>query len=325
MSCNKPLEAYRLLFRTTAEGKSIIRFRHGDVKNEPHETIELPCGKCQGCIDDYKVEWALRCVHEASIFSYNIFLTLTFNDQHLNEQRELDIRDWQLFMKRLRKRFSGIETVTDPQTGKKTRPIRYFHCGEYGPKNLRPHHHACLFNFRFTDALLFSEKGGVKLYVSPTLQELWQYQGFCTIGEVTPASAAYVAGYVQKKRQGNSHDYIRKVDPETGEVTFKQREFVSMSGKPGIGKYWYDRFALTDLYSKGYVTNNGFKQRIPRYYDRLLSKQDPELLKYIKKARMENVPKKSMKENERERKAREKNHIARANQAQRSYDGTENV
>ena len=51
------------------------------------------------------------------------FITLTFNDEELNKRANpssVDVRDFQLFMKRLRK---------------KHKKIRFFHCGEYGEKN----------------------------------------------------------------------------------------------------------------------------------------------------------------------------------------------
>ena len=71
----------------------------------------------------------MRCNHEASLYSVNSFVTLTYDDEHLPGDQCLDHRDFQLFMKRLRKRF----------------PSRFFMCGEYGGLNGRPHYHSILF------------------------------------------------------------------------------------------------------------------------------------------------------------------------------------
>ena len=92
--------------------------------------------------------------------------------------------NFQLFMKRLRK--------------KHKHKIRFFHCGEYGEKNQRPHYHALIYNHDFSDKRLFKERKNIKLYTSKELEELWPY-GFSTIGDVTFQSSAYVARYIMKK------------------------------------------------------------------------------------------------------------------------------
>ena len=119
----------------------------------------MPCGQCIGCRLERSRQWAIRCVHEASLWPDNCFVTLTFDDDNIISSGSLVKADFQKFMKRLRKRFG--------------KGVRYFHCGEYGDLLGRPHHHACLFNFSFPDRYLWSSSGGVNLYRSPTLEELW--------------------------------------------------------------------------------------------------------------------------------------------------------
>ena len=45
--------------------------------------IQVPCGQCYGCRLQYSREWANRCMLEASEYSSNFFLTLTYDDEHL--------------------------------------------------------------------------------------------------------------------------------------------------------------------------------------------------------------------------------------------------
>mgnify|MGYP003328902971 FL=1 len=83
--------------------------------------VTLPCGQCVGCRLEKSRQWAMRCVHEMRQHDQNSFITLTFNDEHLDPSGSLIKSDFQNFMKRLRK-----------NTGAK---IRYYHCGEYGERS----------------------------------------------------------------------------------------------------------------------------------------------------------------------------------------------
>lgn len=253
MTCYFPMDAWRV------EGQSRLMFY------EPHrqyirEKLQVPCGQCVGCRLERSRQWAIRCIHEAQMHPHNCFITLTYNNEHLPYPPSLDVRDWQLFMKRLRKRFG--------------KNIRFFHCGEYGEQFGRPHYHACLFNFDFPDKTLFKEVNGNRLYISKALSELWPY-GFSTIGDVTFESAAYVARYIMKKVTGKKADeHYEKIDPRTGEIYIAKPEYVTMSRRSGIGASWYDRFS-SDVYPNDYVIVRGRKMRPPRYYDNRLKIASP--------------------------------------------------
>jgi len=290
MACFHPLDAFRSLTKRTANGKSVIVFKLSDVSSSPFEPIKLPCGQCTGCRIDRAKQWSLRCVHEASLFENNCFITLTFNDDSLDSRGSLVKSDFQKFMKRLRKKFSGIEPVTPADSydeyndlvvpGKTTFPIRYFHCGEYGSQLSRPHHHACIFNFDFPDRKLWSVRDGVRLYRSAALEKLWPY-GFCTVGDVTLQSAAYVARYILKKYNGDlgvSH-YMRCDDD--GVVYYLEPEYITMSRRPGIGKRWFELYN-SDLFPKDFVTFSGKKFKIPAYYDKIYDSWDPTAFSEIK-------------------------------------------
>jgi len=233
--------------------------------------LDLPCSQCVGCRLERSRQWAMRCMHESQLHESSVFVTLTYDDKHLCPS--LNYRDFQLFMKRLRKKFSKA---------------RFYMCGEYGEKYKRPHFHACLFGVGFSDAVPWSKSpSGELLYRSPTLEALWPH-GFSSFGSVTFESAAYVARYVMKKVTGQlASAHYSSLDPITGELISLTPEFNRMSLKPGIGAEWFRRYK-SDVYNFDYVVVNGVKSKPPRYYDKLLSGTDPdtfealELSRYLK-------------------------------------------
>lgn len=221
--------------------------------------IYVPCGKCIGCRLERSRMWAMRCVHEASLYENNCFITLTFNDFNLDKNLSLRKDDWVLFMKRLRARFGD--------------GIRFFHCGEYGSENQRPHHHAILFNFDFDDKEPFSRFNGNWVYTSETLSDLWHNKGFCTVGNVTFESCAYVARYVMKKVTG---------EPAKAHYGKRLPEYCTMSRRPGIGSDWFNMYK-DDLYNYDLCVVRGNKLcKVPRFYDNMLEKVDKSLYSRIK-------------------------------------------
>ena len=134
-------------------------------------SLQLPCGRCIGCRLERSRQWAMRCVHEASLSPYNSFITLTYDDAHLPYRSDLDYPAFQRFLKRLRKTASS--------------PVRFYMCGEYGPLTQRPHYHACLFNFDFADKTYWrTSDAGSRCYRSELLDRLWGL-GHAECGAVT--------------------------------------------------------------------------------------------------------------------------------------------
>ena len=205
----------------------------------------VPCGNCIGCRIDRSRAWAIRCVHEAQTHENNCFITLTYNDKNIPSGGGLRPIHLQNFFKELRRKYSS-------------KTIRYFACGEYGDENQRPHYHACLFGLDFDDKLVHSTTNGVPLHRSPTLEKLWR-KGYSTVGNVTWESAGYVARYIMKKITGEQSD-SHYMNRETGELI--QPEFTRMSNRPGIGKAWFDKYHLTDLYPQDFVIIGGKKYSI---------------------------------------------------------------
>lgn len=233
------------------------------------QEVQVPCGQCIGCRLERARQWSVRLMHEASLHQDNCFVTLTYDDEHLPDKGCLRIRDFQLFMKRLRKRAS-------------TR-ISFFHCGEYGELNGRPHYHAILFGVDWPDRVKYgrNERGDM-LFSSKLLDSIWQ-NGFAWSGSVTRESCGYVARYCLKKVTGDRADeHYKRVDPETGEIYWLPPEYASMSLRPAIGKGWFDKFA-GDVVAYDGVVNAGVMQRPPRYYDKLRGR---EVMKSVKRERV---------------------------------------
>lgn len=141
--------------------------------------IYVGCGHCIQCKMKRTREWTVRLIMEAQDYNPEdvVFTTLTYEDEHLpvNEDgfRTLSKRDWQLFMKRLRK------SVDDK--------LRFYAVGEYGLRTGRPHMHAIIFGLS-PDKWHFIERA-------------WQ-NGFVMNKSFYKETCGYVAGYIQKKLFG---------------------------------------------------------------------------------------------------------------------------
>lgn len=243
----------------------------------------MRCGQCIGCKLEHTRQWAVRCYHEASLYEYNCFLTLTYDDEHLPWDHSLTKIHFVKFMKRFRKRYGH-------------KRIRFYHSGEYGkptPDNdfiARPHHHAIIFNHDFKDKKYFYEKEGIILYTSDVLDGLWTH-GHCSIGDVTFQSAAYVARYVMKKINGDAAaEHYTRTDHITGEQIHIEPEYSTMSRRPGIGAEWIKKYHA-DCYPSDSITVRGVQQSLPRYYDDIYQLDFPVEIERIKQARKQSMRK----------------------------------
>ena len=71
----------------------------------------VPCGKCLHCKLNSAKMWSIRIMHELKSWDSALFVTLTYNDEHLPKDNSLDKRDLQLFFKRLRKNCGWIPSL----------------------------------------------------------------------------------------------------------------------------------------------------------------------------------------------------------------------
>lgn len=158
----------------------------------------LPCGRCMPCRVNHKRMWAGRILLENSE-NQNIstFLTMTYDEEHKPKNNSLSFRDLYDYLNRLR--------------GSSLGHFRYFAVGEYGDKSARPHYHMAVFN---TPPDKWEQR----------FQDAWPH-GFTKAGEITRASAGYIAGYCTKKMTSKEDDRLDGRVPE----------FSRMSKKPPLG------------------------------------------------------------------------------------------
>lgn len=236
MECVRPL-------RASFDGEGRLSFSEKSWHKE-NEVFEFPCRKCIPCRANQASEKATRAWHESQMFEESIFLTLTYKDPAPDR---LIYRDFQLFMKRLRKTRPG--TV-----------ISYLVTGEYGPTTKRPHWHILIFGYSPKNKVeLRKNPNGDTLYSSPEIEKLWPL-GSHDFGEVTLMSANYVARYALKKLDhGKDQDHDFHPIHKTGSK--------HALGKTWIQKYWKQTFA------HGYVLSPENKRLpIPRYYEEWFKK-----------------------------------------------------
>lgn len=165
---------------------------------------------------------------EALCHGFNSFWTLTYSEEELqrtnpNGSPQLSPAHVQNFLKRFRKKVSPLS-------------IRFYAVGEYGEQTMRPHYHLALFGF---PTCLRGRTNHLKsncCWVCDLVKSSWGHGGV-DAGDLTPASAAYLAGYVTKKMTRADDPRLNGLHPE----------FARMSLRPGIGALATDEVASAVL------------------------------------------------------------------------------
>ena len=246
---------------------------------------KINCKNCIGCLTDNERMWTDRIVDEASLYDNNLFVTLSYDEEHLPDHESVNIRDGQLFMKKLRKKFPGFK-------------IRFLYKAEYGENTARAHYHYALFNTpKLTDMEYNrSNDNGDKLYTSKTIEDIWG-NGFVLIGELNRTTAGYIARYIVKSDQKtkSKRDDFEIIDPD-GVVHHRNRKpFLNMSRRPGIGRAWLEK-NFSDVFPRDeyFVQAKAIKptkfnphplranasvimHKPPAYYFRCLEQMKPEM------------------------------------------------
>lgn len=185
-----------------------------------------------------------------------------------------------------------------------------------GSLNGRPHHHAILFNFDFADKKIHSRRNGYDVYYSKELLKLWSEpikriekykyiipgkinkrtgepcyktrsrvvtdyipKGKVEIGTVTFKSCSYVARYILKKQYG------AEASQHYGD---NKPEYVTMSRRPGIGKFWFDKY-FEDMYKRDSYIFEGYRYKPPKAFDNYFKDLYPEVFEEIKQHRIDMV------------------------------------
>lgn len=223
----------------------------------------VPCGQCLACLHNRSSHWQTRLKIEYgnSITAY--FVTLTYEDTFLPVAengvpvlRPKDVQDW---LKRLRKAISPIK-------------LRFYLCGEYGTKTLRPHYHAILFIPRCEefDFRSFGLKQGVSDSIPSgpefdirtfeafdrTIKATWK-RGFTVLAPVSESHFKYVAKYV------SSYSKLPEFYKD-----YRYRPFSRCSLRPAIGYSFLDS-PVVDFYRRTprpYIRQGDTIVSMPRYY-----------------------------------------------------------
>jgi len=209
-----------------------VRNKSKDYKHQ-NLMVNVPCGKCLACKKRRASHWSFRLNEEAKTSSSACFITLTYEKTPISENgfQTLVKKDYQLFLKRLRKKCP-------------TNKLKYYACGEYGTNTHRPHYHAILFNLPKS------------LIERPQIiADTWT-KGHIHIANNNQLTINYVVGYITKSnfQRFNIHDD-------------RLPEFSLMSKGMGLGylsnamkKYYKDREIFCIVRESGQIIS------MPRYY-----------------------------------------------------------
>lgn len=188
------------------------------------------CGRCYACMDYNRRQWKLRLQMEAKFADYSpLFITLTYDDDNLiKAQHDFGKRDFQNFMKRLRKMVGDYK-------------IRYFAVNELGGCFGRLHWHLILFGFPLKYKNYFKR--------NDAFASIWKH-GHVKVEDLIPQHIGYVCNYMYQERP--KHD--RKL-------------CILSSRKPGIGCRYLTDDMINYLVERedGMTLFNGTLTPLPRY------------------------------------------------------------
>ena len=143
------------------------------------DRITVPCAKCHECLASKRQDWCQRLEQERKNSVSCFFITLTYDDD--NFRMQLDKRDIQLFLKRLRE----------------SEQFRYFCCGEYGSRTYRPHYHMIMFFDHYISDDMLNSK----------ILEKWD-KGFIKIMKCNEKMIGYTTKYILKSQDFTSSTFL---------------------------------------------------------------------------------------------------------------------
>lgn len=213
--------------------------------------------KCRRDVDNYLKEISFisdEYLNETHLTIQDI------RDKHNSSYGYVCLRDYQLFLKRLRKNFTNLYKK---HYGTEFTGVRYYGCSEYGPEHFRPHYH---FLF-FSDDIRFVAQFEKALSMS------WQF-GLRDWSISRGHSEQYVSGYV------NSMYYIpryfasrpcRPFSSHSNNFTSSFYEGLSLGLFRQISSSWLDfcdryRSYLLHICKFSYTSNgNEYRATLSRY------------------------------------------------------------
>lgn len=211
--------------------------------------IPVRCGQCPPCKRARVASWSFRLQQEERVSSSCFFITLTYDTDHVPITKSglmtLCQRDWQTFMKRLRK-----------AVGSKYK-LKYYCAGEYGDLKKRPHYHVVLFNMPTDDFInAGKDSSGHTRWSSKVINDAWG-KGIVDITTTGSGAMAYTAKYIDK---------AKRVPMFNGDDREKEKSYQSK----GLGKNYLNA-TTTDFHRKrptdlSIYVPGGHRIGLPRYY-----------------------------------------------------------
>ena len=242
---------------TKLDGKKIIKlfskkrldYNINDLKYKYGEdnVYILPCGKCESCRRNKAEDWAIRCELEARERKFNYFLTLTFDNKHIDKANYIDFKN---FINRL--------------AGKNDKnKFKFFACQELGELTQRIHFHIVLFCDFEIDLHSPVKMGAFYHYHSKLISELWSLG----LHDITPFGvncARYVGKYTSKDSK-----------------LFMSRNL----GKSYFLKHWQE--IINDDFMLYSNFGGRFNSKIPKCFEKWFEEIDPSLIVDWKKRQKE--------------------------------------
>ena len=285
--------------------------QHPDRTNDEVATLygynkvyKVPCNNCDECLLQRSKQKATQLMienYDRKDSSGSWFVTLTYDDAHIpyNEvydkdhnfisvEESLPPKNPYLYEHKA-DRSKCIKPFIDnlsyhAKTVYGDEKIMWFYCAEYGGITKRPHFHMIIFNLHIpiTELKFYEQRDGYILYEWIKGAEIWK-NGFVTVGNFTPETAAYVAGYVLKKQSKKKQNWLYE---QQGKIP----EYTGQSRYPAIASNYYEKHKM-EIYSTDEIYIPGItgvlKLRPTSYYDTKFNSEYPELFESIKLKREE--------------------------------------
>lgn len=158
-----------------------IRLKNPTYRGRPGEYFynTIPCGHCSECLSMRIEDWIIRLKEELRVSKYSIFLTLTYNNEHLPQGNLPSKKDVQLFHRYLRRK--GIK-------------FKYFIVSENGEQFNRIHYHGIYFLTSYYKDLY------------SLLASTWT-KGYIFMGEANGKTIRYVTKYILKDFGGTKDNF----------------------------------------------------------------------------------------------------------------------
>lgn len=266
MACSKPLTGF-----LCSDGSLVFSELKGDVI----KSLSLPCNHCTLCRVSRAREISTRLIHESYLHGNSMCATFTVAPEHLDPLGSVSKRDAQLLVKRVREKSLRERGAL----------LRHDLISEYSPGLKRPHYHACLFGYWPPDAVASHQsQAGNQEYTSAELTALWG-KGRVTFQQFSTGGAAYCARHQSWKLTGRPGDDFLAVRNSSGDLVGRRApEFRLCSRRPGLGAGFFDRHGAQML-AYDFTVIDGKRVPLPKYYDRLAKRVNPDRVSELKAQR----------------------------------------